>query len=414
MSSLPNRRRIPALAAALVLGSATLTGGVLTATAVPAEPSDSTRQLTDTEPKPRKVADRETATVQLDYATGKSSVSQRITRPGAGFLKLHITGFKLAPGDYLTVSDPKGRQKLTYHSDPTKYRHTGNSPHTVEGPGFWAMTIDGDTAIVTVRATAKRDADQLRGAGYGVRIGGLYRGYGEAEQTRKDKEAGLDSVCSADARRDAICYQSSHPTEYARSRAVAKQFNPGGSMCTAWRVGRTNRVLTNNHCIDSQADVSGTELWFNYACRTCGGNDPGTTTRVSGATFYRTSAALDYTLYSVNNFSSISSFGYLLLDNRAPRAGERIYISGHGSGRPNQLSIYEDSQGGAACNIDSTALDANNIGYYCDTTGGSSGSPVLAGSSHRVIALHHWGGCLNGGVRIDRIYPQIASQIDNT
>jgi V8-like Glu-specific endopeptidase len=48
-----------------------------------------------------------------------------------------------------------------------------------------------------------------------------------------------------------------------------------------------------------------------------------------------------------------------------------------------------------------------DVAYYCDTEGGSSGSPVLARSTNKVVALHHFGGCPNSGVRIDLIYAQV-------
>ena len=55
-----------------------------------------------------------------------------------------------------------------------------------------------------------------------------------------------------------------------------------------------------------------------------------------------------------------------------------------------------------------------DIGYYCDTIGGSSGSPVVAASSNRVIALHHLGGCYNKGAKISKIWPQVATYFNNT
>ena len=44
----------------------------------------------------------------------------------------------------------------------------------------------------------------------------------------------------------------------------------------------------------------------------------------------------------------------------------------------------------------------------CDTEGGSSGSPVLAKSSNKVIALHHCANCHNRGVPINLMYAEIA------
>jgi hypothetical protein len=42
-----------------------------------------------------------------------------------------------------------------------------------------------------------------------------------------------------------------------------------------------------------------------------------------------------------------------------------------------------------------------DVSYYCDTAGGSSGSPVLSRKTGKVVALHHFGGCPNSGVRAD-------------
>jgi V8-like Glu-specific endopeptidase len=52
-----------------------------------------------------------------------------------------------------------------------------------------------------------------------------------------------------------------------------------------------------------------------------------------------------------------------------------------------------------------------DVSYYCDTEGGSSGSPVLSRSTNKVLALHHFGGCPNSGVRMERIFTQIQSLI---
>ena len=50
------------------------------------------------------------------------------------------------------------------------------------------------------------------------------------------------------------------------------------------------------------------------------------------------------------------------------------------------------------------------IGYYCDTEGGNSGSPVLSRDTNKVIALHHYGGCLNSGARSDLILNDIQAK----
>ena len=52
---------------------------------------------------------------------------------------------------------------------------------------------------------------------------------------------------------------------------------------------------------------------------------------------------------------------------------------------------------------------ATDISYFCDTDGGSSGSPVISATTHKVVALHHFGGCPNSGVRADILYAKLRS-----
>ncbi|MQA27806.1 MAG: serine protease [Micromonosporaceae bacterium] len=339
----------------------------------------------------------------------KNGREQILRHPGATYVKVHFRSLDLAAGDYITVANRAGTEVYRYASDPSRAGRSGNSDFTVDGgPGFWAMSIDGDTAVVTLHSR-----NRARGGAAAV-IDQFWRGYDSAEIDAHNVRA--LSVCGTDARRDVVCYQSSHPTEHTRSKAVAKLLIGGGGSCTTWRVGNTNRMLTNKHCISSQSGVSSSEAQFAYECAICGGNNPAPGTKVSGATLHKVSTGgsgeLDYTLYSVNNFSSISGFGTLYLETRAATNGERMYIPGHGDGRPKRLSIYEDTQGGAVCTVKNASQNTWNIGYSCDTSGGNSGSPVLS-ANHKVIALHHLGGCPNQGAKAHMIYNDIKDLIDN-
>ena len=87
----------------------------------------------------------------------------------------------------------------------------------------------------------------------------------------------------------------------------------------------------------------------------------------------------------MKNFSTIASFGYLGLETRAATLNEEIMIAGHPGGRQKELSVVSDRDGGGRCRVNSASTSGNgsntDIGYYCDTEGGSSGSPVIARSS---------------------------------
>ncbi|WP_083753228.1 trypsin-like serine peptidase [Actinosynnema sp. ALI-1.44] len=343
--------------------------------------------------------------VPIDMAlTYGGSRRAEIRAPGSTYIKVHFGSFKLAHGDYVTVASPDRREVHTYFGEDAR----GSAFTKHGGSGFAAMSVDGDTAIVTLHATGSRNPARL-----GVRINQYFRGYDTAETAAHNP--GTLSVCGTDARRDVACYQTSHPTEYTRANAVARQLLNGIGHCTAWRVGNTNRMLTNQHCMENASDLRASEFQFDYQCATCGGNNPRTGTKVSGLELIKISGLnqLDYALFSVNNFDRVQSFGTLYLETRESIAGERIYIPGHGDVKPKRLSLFEDSQGGATCKIDTVSAGVNT-GYRCDTSGGNSGSPVLAASSHKVIALHHLGGCPNWGTRIKLVYDQIRTDIDNT
>ncbi|MBQ1024030.1 serine protease [Micromonospora sp. C95] len=402
-------RRLRTLAVTLAAGTLGLT--LLSAPAA-AQPVQPITPLSERAPESDQFSAEGVTTVgelrtvggSLSYA--RSGRTQIIRHPGATYVKVHFSSLRLAPGEYVTVSSPDGRESYRY--DRHLNRATG-ADYTTDGrPGFWAMSVEGDTAVVTLHSNRSS-------RGSAATIDRFWRGYDRTEIGQYNFST--QSVCSTDARRDVVCYQSSHPTEYARGNAVARLLISGGGMCTTWRVGNTNRMLTNKHCFSTQAAVSGSEMQFNYQCATCGGANPGPGTKVSGATLYRVSSGgssqLDYALFSVNNFAAIQGFGTLYLATSATTTGTQMYIPGHGDGSPKRLSIFENTQNGARCTVRNANYNTWNISYSCDTSGGNSGSPVL-NSSHRVIALHHLGGCpSNQGAKAHLIYNEIAGLIDN-
>ncbi|OLF09050.1 hypothetical protein BLA60_20920 [Actinophytocola xinjiangensis] len=399
----------------LALAVAALAAGALTSVAS-ASTSAGSAIAPAPAPAPKQAATKVGDEIAVSQALGYASADQQtISHPGATYIKVHFASMRLAPGDYVTVASPDGREVHTYHGDPALgAAEAGDADVTEHGTrGFAAMSVDGDTAVVTLHRTAARSASATKGLG--LTIDRYWRGFTQDEVVAANP--GLYSVCSSDGRRDVVCYRTSHPTEFTRSGAVARLLMGGGA-CTTWRVGNTNRLLTNNHCMSTQSAVAGSEVQFGYQCATCGGNNPGTVTKVSGATLVKTSTGgsgqLDYTLYSVNSFSTIQGFGTLFLETRAPSSGERIYIPGHGDASPKRLSLYQESGQTSYCTVGNGNYNTWNMSYSCDTSGGNSGSPVLASSSHRVIGLHHLGGCPNNqGAKMNLIYQQIQSLIDN-
>ncbi|GIF11148.1 trypsin-like serine peptidase [Actinoplanes teichomyceticus] len=331
----------------------------------------------------------------LGYRAGPREETFRY--PGASYVKLHFARLAMLPGDYVTVSNPARTES---------YRYEPGDEHR------WAMSITGDTAVVEVHRAA--DPLGLRTAldGLGVTVDRVARGFSRTEQARVP-EPGLgrpgrtgreESICGVDTSADAVCYQSSDPVAYVKSKAVARLLINGTELCTGWRVGPKNRMLTNNHCLTTSGEAYDTEVWFNYQCARCGGFDVFKPTKVWGDQVLSTDHVLDYTLFSVDGFASIEKFGYLTLDPVRPAKGAELYVPQHPAGEPARIAGAKGDRAAncAVDNPDYTGYAAHSdVSYLCDTAGGSSGSPVLSRRTNQVVALHHFGGCPNSGVRGD-------------
>lgn len=328
---------------------------------------------------------------------GQEPMSWVVHWPEATYIRVHFSAFDLAPGDTVTVSSPDGRER---------YRYEGAGPH---GDGaFWANSILGDTAIIELQANL--------GGGYGFEVDSFGRGTSDliSGPGGPGQEPGVESVCGTQDWRDVECYRNTYPTEFEKARAAVKALIGCCSSCTAFKVSDSGQFMTNNHCTSSQSGVQSTELRFEYQYTSCGGGSAPYSGSVLGSQLLATDYTLDYTLMTTNGDSS--SIPCLELDPRLPPVGERIYIAGHPSGGPKKLSIESDRNGGL-CQVDASPYNGrgtgSDVGYYCDTTNGSSGSPVLSGETHKVVALHHFGGCLNSGGRSDLIYDQISNRLDS-
>ncbi len=363
-------------------------------------------------PAPLRVAEQRKADLRLGATALGRTHAVRTT--DATFVKLHFDHFSLPDGVTLEVFNPA-------RTEVYRYSNQGLDGHTVDREmgqngrtSFSAMSIHGPVALMRLVGTptsAWKSSD-------GVRVSRYLQGYSEHKLRELqidgllDGSLGTRSIIGTDDKRPAACYASSDPTAFDRSRPVARLVMSGGGLCTTWRVGPDNRMFTNNHCIATASATASAEVWFNYQLSTCNGTSA-TPTKVAGDQMLRTDTTLDYTLYTVKNFSTIASFGYLGLETRAATLNEEIMIAGHPGGRQKELSVVSDRDGGGRCRVNSASTSGNgtntDIGYYCDTEGGSSGSPVIARSSHKAIALHHLGGSMNKGAKMSLIWPQVST-----
>ncbi len=334
--------------------------------------------------------------------------------PNAGYIAVHFAEFNLAPNDYVEISSPDGKYFYRYQ-DKGKWVKLKGAKDPIQMSDFWATHIPGDTAVVRLVSKNKK-------GGFGFEVDkwvhGYERGYIEAIMTGLEEDvAYTESICSSDDKEWAKCYEGT--TMYDESRAVCRLLIAGSSACTGWLLGSEGHVMTNNHCISTQSDAGNTDYEFMAEGATCAtscaswGACPGVVETSSG-TMIKTDSALDYTLILLPT-NITGTYGYMQLRDSLPAIGERIYIPQHPSAYGKQLAVNSDTDGPFA-KVYSTdeppcAGGPGDIGYYADTEGGSSGSPVLAFDDNLVVALHHCAACPNRGVPIPSIIASLGSDL---
>jgi V8-like Glu-specific endopeptidase len=323
--------------------------------------------------------------------------SDAIVVKDAFFLKPHFVGVNLRAGDALVVRSATGWVVETI---------TGRGPKDLGT--FWGLSARGEELHLelhmrhhyaeppfTVDLVLVGDVDPFAPPG-----------------------GGPESICPPSDFEDVICYQSD-PGKWANVQASVGLMNVGsnptsGLWCSGSNVSPNNYVLSNDHCITSQAECDTTEFVFRYYNQNCGS---GPTTPdwqsfrcddivVSSpyVSCEATVTTLDFTLNSVIG-DPATTFGYAEADPNPITDGEGIYIIQHPAGRPHEITH------GDGTDVDA---DAPNLRYYntLDTEGGSSGSPIYRDADDKLIGLHHCGGCTtpgtgNRGMMMSDIYPLI-------
>ena len=363
-----------------------------------------------------------------------------VTYPGATYISLHFAHLELADGDSVVVRSPDGEQKWVYSGQ-------GRQGLGVADGGFFATHIRGDAAVVELYTTGEARS-------YGYLIDYYGRGY-NADEIEMMWAAGIgekanvpappawgESICGVDDTREAKCYQDTEPVAYEEARAVARLLLYGSAHCTGWLVGSAGHLMTNEHCIGSQSQLNNIDFEFMAEGATCQTNCAATLAcpgviEASGGTLVTVDAPLDYSLVIPDTSTGTGTnlpdiYGFMRLRQTGAVLNERIYHPQHPAGWGKRFgmesSYIEDVNLGGYCyatglNEPPCSGGPGDVGYWTDTQGGSSGSPVLGYSDHKVVAIHHCqgsGGCASGnpgsdarnrGVPIDAIIADLGALV---
>lgn len=330
-----------------------------------------------------------------------------IRHPGAAYVAPHFSRLELEDGDFLIVRAPDGSRSWKYDNTQPGARD-----------GFWAIHIPGDTAIIELHAM---DAAGRRGVlnKHGYSIDRYARGFTDAELGTTERG---EALCGIDDSGWAKCYEGDAQI-YGHAKAVARLLINGTSACTGWLVGNQGHLLTNNHCISTATDAQNTAYEFMAEGGTCAtscatwGACAGTVIAASG-TLVKTDAPLDYTLIQLPT-NPTGTYGFLQMRAQGAVVEERIYIPQHPSAYGKKIAVTStDTRDGSGFaeiySLNEPGCQAggpNDVGYFADTQGGSSGSPVLGYADHQVVALHHCASCANRGVPIQAVINHLGASV---
>jgi hypothetical protein len=340
---------------------------------------------------PLRVGDIHERTIEGPRGLGAGEVASiEVAETGATFIKLRFGALDLAPGDEIELAGADGR---------VVHRMTQSGAET------WAPSIEGDVVIVTLRAGAVAD----RGGFLIDRVGTGFIDLDSDEQAPEQR-----SICGVNDKQRAACFEGDiADAARAVGRMLFTNTKGGMSVCTGSLISPDGHFLTNNHCVSSQAQVDGLEVRFNYQTTSCTSAAAAPVTTVQGGTLLATSSPLDYSLVLLAD-NPAPEFGWLDIAPIDVSVGTEIYIAQHPGGRRKEIAAQEN---GGACTVRAINRTVGkyasqaNMGYTCDTEGGSSGSPVLLAGTHKLVALHHLGGCNNHGTYMRNIYPQIEQHL---
>jgi hypothetical protein len=192
--------------------------------------------------------------------------SQMYNFEGAQFVRLHFKGFHLHEGDKLIVASPDGSQAWEY---------TGKGSN--QNGEFWSFAITGSEVKLTLNAPS--------GKSYGFKI--MEVGYGTIPL--ETSHPAPDIVVGTDGREDVACHMNETVIDNAQKPVARLLFTVKRTqyLCTGELVrgSNANTMITNAHCIDSQAVTSTLEARFNYQYTTCGGSTLAATTSFAGGMF---------------------------------------------------------------------------------------------------------------------------------
>ena len=231
-----------------------------------------------------------------------------------------------------------------------------------------------------------------------------YVQYGDCDRSTDNR---VGSVCGHKDWENAVCYATKYPDIYRIASGVVKLQYVHKNVVysgTAFKVSDDGRFLTNYHCLRIKKVMPSVELMVHYDSDNCLRKQGHVSMTLHGDSLLWTSGStkLDASIITVQEANKAIYIPCLHMSSSDPLIGRQIAIIQHPDGESKKIAIKSDKDVSGNCTIESTCEKVDYC-YRCDTDEGSSGSPVVDFKSGNVVALHHFGGCPNSGVKISSV-----------
>ena len=241
----------------------------------------------------------------------------------------------------------------------------------------WSDAVEGDYVLVTLRVT--NPAPDTR-----III--------DRVAVQNETSVALSTVGSDDTE-DIIQYRD-NPLVWGLQGSVARLLLIQDGLpawCTGFMIA-DNVLMTNHHCVRSQAECGDLKVQFNYYVTEAGNKAEISQFNCVGFNVHHASEELDYALIQLAG-SPGTKFGMVEFNHETydtmsdPPKGSDIIVIQHPAGKPKRIARLN-------CLIDDIPVDAkrpeSDFAHSCDTEGGSSGSPVFD-TTGKLVGLHHYG-----------------------
>ncbi|MGH9869810.1 MAG: trypsin-like peptidase domain-containing protein [Candidatus Polarisedimenticolia bacterium] len=277
-------------------------------------------------------------------------------------------------------------------------------PYQRQGPNgtgeFWSNTVSGDTAVVVLRHWGPQGAADLHRTSFRIEdVGHVGPGFPAGPTPSEQAFCSFNEACVENASCHNVAAANPAKSAVALMQWISGQFIftcTGGLLADTVSTSEIPYFLTANHCLSSNSTAQNLETYFQFSISCNSTNCPAQTNpggiQRLGATVKATGSAGDFTLLQLNQTPPAGSV-FLGWNNTAiaNTNNAALHRISHPAWAPQAYSAHHVDTSAPTCQgwpRGERIYSRDDVGA---TEGGSSGSPVVNGSSQVVGQLS--GGC---------------------